>query len=189
MANASAKRVASQNDATIKSLQLGLLISTILSLVLRLIFRLNSLYPAKLSFWLHILSHIPSVVLTRYLTDIGSPKRDEFDALISPGEDLSRPGVIEWCFDIIYITWVSQIASAVFGELAWSLFAIIPLYAGWKICTIFLIPYFGFAKRPSTDPLEELISSSTGATSKRQEKLRKRNERGDARVRSQTVKR
>jgi len=189
MANASAKRVASQNEATIKSLQLGLLISTILSLVFRLIFRINSLYPTKLSFWLHIFSHIPSVVLTRYLTQIGTPKRDASDSLISPGEDLNRPGIIEWCFDIVYITWVSQVASSIFGEWAWSLFGVIPFYAGWKIWTLFLSPYLGFGKGSSTDPADETLSSNTGATSKRQEKLRKRNERGDARVRSQAVKR
>jgi len=189
MANASAKKTASQNDSTIKYLQLGLLISTLLSLLLRLFFRIHSLSPTRLSFWLHLLSHIPSVVLTRYLIQIGAPKRDAADSLISPGEDLSRPGIIEWCFDIIYITWASQIGSAALGEWAWWLFAIIPLYAGWKIWSMFIGPYLGFGRSSPADDADDTAGSNTASTSKRQEKLRKRNERGDPRGRSQAVKR
>jgi len=188
MANASAKRTASQNESTIKYLELGLLVSTILSLILRLLFRIHSLAPTKLSFWVHILSHAPSVFITRYLVRIGTPTRGESGLLISSGEDLSRPGVIEWCFDIVYITWVSQVGSAIFGEWAWGIFAIIPLYAGWKIWTMFISPYLGFGKGSSSGPVDETTTSNTGATSKRQEKLRKRGERGDPRIRSQAVK-
>jgi len=189
MANASAKKTASQNDSTIKFLQLGLLLVTLLSLLLRLVLRIHSLSPTKLSFWLHLLSHIPSVVLSRYLIQIGTPKRDAAGSLISSGEDLSRTGVIEWCFDIVYITWASQIGSAAFGEWAWWLFAIIPLYAGWKLWTMFIGPYFGFGRSSPAELGDDTTMSDSAGTSKRQEKLRKRNERGDPRVRSQAVKR
>jgi hypothetical protein len=104
MTNSAAKRTAAQNDSTIKYLQLGLLITTLLSLTIRLAFRIRSLSPTSLSFWLNLFSQIPSFFITRYLVAIGSPKRDESGALISPGEDLSRSGVIEWAFDIVYIS-------------------------------------------------------------------------------------
>lgn len=43
--------------------------------------------------------------LSRYLERIGSPRHDPTTGtLISAGEDLGRPGILEWCFDVVYIT-------------------------------------------------------------------------------------
>lgn len=104
MANASAKKTAASNERAISNLRQGLLIATILSTLIRIIFRTKSLSPAQLSFWIHILSHIPSTLIARYLARIGEPKRADTGELISSGEDLNQPGVIEWCFDIVYVT-------------------------------------------------------------------------------------
>lgn len=104
MANASAKKTAASNERAISNLRQGLLIATTLSMLIRLIFRLKSLSPARLSFWIHILSHVPSTLIARYLARIGEPKRTATGELISPGEDLNQPGVIEWSFDVIYVT-------------------------------------------------------------------------------------
>lgn len=122
MANASAKRTgtslsssaqaslnrfstAQQNAETIKNMNLGMLLTGALSLVLRVLFRKGTLSPARISFWLLALSYVPSIFLSRYLERIGSPKRDTTTGtLISSGEDLGRPGVIEYAFDVIYIT-------------------------------------------------------------------------------------
>lgn len=83
----------------------GMLAAGALSLLLRMLFRKGSLSPAKLSLWLLALSNLPSIFLSRYLERIGSPRRDATtDTLISAGEDLGRPGIIEWAFDVIYIT-------------------------------------------------------------------------------------
>jgi len=104
MANASAKKTAANNEQAIHNLRQGLLLATTLSMLIRLIFRTKSLSPTQLSFWIHILSHIPSTFVARYLSRIGEPKRSPSGELISPGEDLNQPGVIEWAFDIIYVT-------------------------------------------------------------------------------------
>jgi len=104
MANASAKKTAANNEQAIHNLRQGLLLATTLSMLIRLIFRAKSLSPAQLSFWIHILSHIPSTFIARYLSKIGEPKRSPSGELISPGEDLNQPGVIEWAFDVIYVT-------------------------------------------------------------------------------------
>lgn len=97
--------VAQQNAETIKNLRLGMMVSVVLSLVLRLLFRRGSLSPVSPAFWIYVMSLIPSVFLSRYLSKIGSPRRDPTTGtLISSGEDLGRPGIIEWCFDVIYVT-------------------------------------------------------------------------------------
>ena len=104
MANASAKKTAASNERVISNLRQGLLIATTLSTLIRIIFRTKSLSPAHLSFWIHVLSHIPSTLTARYLARIGEPRRKDTGELISPGEDLNQPGVMKWCFDIIYVT-------------------------------------------------------------------------------------
>jgi hypothetical protein len=103
MANASSKKTAANNERAISNLRQGLLIVITLSILIRALFRTKSLSPARLSFWMQILSHILSTVIARYLSKIGEPKRSSTGELISPGEDLNQPGVIEWCFDLIYV--------------------------------------------------------------------------------------
>ncbi|KAF9816293.1 hypothetical protein IEO21_04158 [Rhodonia placenta] len=187
MANASAKRVAQQNAQTIKNMKYGMLAAGALSLLLRMLFRKGSLSPAKLSLWLLALSNLPSIFLSRYLERIGSPRRDATtDTLISAGEDLGRPGIIEWAFDVIYITWACQVGSGVFGDWFWWLYLVIPLYAVYKLWTSAISPLlFG---RPAATPDPRGDSAPKEPVSKRQEKLRKRGERGDQRVRMQSVK-
>lgn len=136
MANASAKKTAASNERAISNLRQGLLITITLSTFIRLVSRRQSLSPTRLSFWLHILSQVLSTFIARYLARIGDPKRSETGELISPGEDLNQPGVIEWCFDVIYVTCkrvpsfsittgkrcspgACQIGSATFGEKFW----------------------------------------------------------------------
>ena len=78
------------------------------------------------AFWVYALSLVPSVFLSRYLERIGSPRRDPTTgALISAGEDLARPGIIEWCFDVVYITWACQVGSGAFGVWVWWLYLIV----------------------------------------------------------------
>ncbi|KAF7790097.1 hypothetical protein EIP86_001047 [Pleurotus ostreatoroseus] len=204
MANASAKRIAQQNATTIKSLRLGMLIATVLSLFVRVFFQRGSLSPKKFSFWVYVLSLVPSVFLSRYLERIGSPRHDPTTGtLISAGEDLGRPGILEWCFDVVYITCVlagaCQVGSGLFGPWVWWLYLVvssclaesyaaphhleiayqIPGYAVYKLWGSLISPYLlGRSSTPATP--EDTGKKET--LSKRQEKLRKRSERGDPRV-------
>ena len=144
MANASAKRTgmfpyfsstptamltrppAQQNAEAIKNLRLGLLVSCALSLLLRILFRRSALRPTTPAFWMYALSLVPSIFLSRYLERIGSPRRDPTTgALLAAGEDLSRPGIIEWAFDVVYITWACQVGSGAFGAWVWWLYLIV----------------------------------------------------------------
>ncbi|RDX53209.1 putative opsin, partial [Lentinus brumalis] len=189
MANASAKRTAQQNAQTIKNLRMGTLASLGLSLLLRVLFRRSALRPTTFAFWVFALSLVPSVFLSRYLERIGSPRRDPTTgALISAGEDLAHPGIIEWCFDVVYITWACQIGSGAFGQWVWWLYLVIPLYAVFKLWSSVISPMLGFARGGGGAQAEADAARADPkeTVSKRQEKLRKRQERGDPRVRAQT---
>ncbi|KAJ3560040.1 hypothetical protein NP233_g11093 [Leucocoprinus birnbaumii] len=184
MANASAKRIAHQNEAAVKTLKLGMIVPTIISLVLRFLFRRSSLPPSKTSLALYIVTFFPSLFLSNYLIKIGTPRRDPTTGtLLSYGEDLNQNGVTEWCFDILYITWACQIGSGAFGEWFWFLYMVIPLFAIFKLWSSVISPYLlGRSSAPEDSQVE------TQQTSKRQEKLRKRSEKGDPRVRAQNRK-
>jgi hypothetical protein len=113
-----------------------MIIPTLLHIVLRLLFRRSSLPPSKGSLAIYVITYLPTFLLIRYLKKIGTTRRDAAGTLISSGEDLSQPGVTEWCFDIIYVTCeftqcvkgvpltytcvgVCQVGSGALGEWFW----------------------------------------------------------------------
>ncbi|KAJ6599305.1 hypothetical protein DFH09DRAFT_1243704 [Mycena vulgaris] len=188
MANASAKRIANQNESTVKTLKLGMIIPTIISLVLRLLLRRGSLPPSKGSLFLYTVTFFPAFFLSNYLIKIGTTRRDPTTGtLLSYGEDLHQPGVTEWCFDILYVTckfrlfWACQIGSGAFGEWFWWLYMVIPIYAVYKLWTSVISPMVLGRSSPAVPE----DATDKESTSKRQEKMRKRSERGDPRVRAQ----
>ncbi|KAJ7047600.1 hypothetical protein C8F04DRAFT_14468 [Mycena alexandri] len=184
MANASAKRIANQNESTVKTLRLGMIVPTIISLVLRLLLRRGSLPPSKGAVFLYIVTFLPAFFLSNYLIKIGTTRRDPTTGtLISYGEDLNQAGVTEWCFDILYVTWACQIGSGAFGEWFWWCYMVIPLYAVYKLWTSVVSPMLGLGG--SKPAKEDATADKEETTSKRQEKMRKRGERGDPRVRAQ----
>ncbi|KAH7916775.1 hypothetical protein BJ138DRAFT_1139120 [Hygrophoropsis aurantiaca] len=184
MAKGAAKRIAGQNEQTIKMLKMGMLVPTVLSLLLRLLFRRGSLPPSTGSLVIYVLTYFPALFLSQYLQKMGTSRRDPTTGtLISSGEDLSQPGVTEWCFDILYVTWACQIGSGAFGEWFWWLYLIIPLYAGFKVWTNLISPMMGRSSAAGAGS-DENGAAEQETLSKRQEKLRKRSERGDPRVRA-----
>ncbi|EKM80483.1 hypothetical protein AGABI1DRAFT_128157 [Agaricus bisporus var. burnettii JB137-S8] len=187
MANASAKRIAHQNETAVRSLKLGMVIPTIISLLLRFFFRRSSLPPSKTSLAIYVVTFFPSLFLSNYLIKIGTPRRDPTTGtLLSYGEDLAQPGVTEWCFDILYITWACQVGSGAFGEWFWFLYMVIPLFAIFKLWSSVISPFMNGRSSSIQDPAA--AEADNQPTSKRQEKLRKRSEKGDPRVRTQTRK-
>ncbi|KAF8204925.1 hypothetical protein BJ912DRAFT_14804 [Pholiota molesta] len=163
-----------------------MILPTILSLVLRFLFRRSSLPPSIGSLTIYTPTFLAAFFISSYLVKIGTPRRDPTTGtLISYGEDLNQPGVIEWCFDLLYITWTCQVGSGAFGEWFWWLYMIIPVYAVLKLWTSVISPmFFGRGSSESSESIPEKESAS----SKRQEKLRKRQEKGDPRVRVQNGK-
>lgn len=89
-----------------------MLVSAALALAFRVLFNRSALSPKTFAFWIYALSFIPSIFLSRYLERIGSPRNDPTTGtLISSGEDLARPGILEWCFDVVYITCKQYLSS------------------------------------------------------------------------------
>ena len=97
--------LANQNEAAIRTLRLGMIVPTIISLLLRFLLRKDTLPPSKGSLAIYIVTFFPAFFLSNYLVKIGTTRRDPTTGtLISYGEDLSQTGVTEWCFDILYVT-------------------------------------------------------------------------------------
>lgn len=190
MAKATTKRTASQNETTIKNLKIGNLIAGVLSVLLRVLFR-RSMLTSKSSVFLYAITFAPMWMLSSYLEKIGLPKRDPTTkAVVSSGEDLNQSGIMEYCFDIIYVTWACQVGTGIFGDKFWWLYALIPLFAGFKLWTSVISPLVLGRGSSSADVAASEGDNNMGqSTSKRQEKLKKRQERGDPRVQAKTVKR
>ncbi|KAI0003032.1 hypothetical protein BJV74DRAFT_566751 [Russula compacta] len=164
MANASAKRIASQNEAAIKNMLYGHLL-------------------VKKAIFLYCASVALSQFLYRHLKRLGKPRRDSTGNLVSSGDDLNQPGITEWTFDVLYISWFAQIGSAILGEWFWWIYLMIPTFVIYKLWNVLISPIL-LGRSSSVgeeEPREEGLS-------KRQEKLKKRNDRGDPRVKVQVRK-
>jgi hypothetical protein len=106
--------IAAQNEVALKNLFYGQLLNNLVPLVIRFVFRLLGYPFSTTALILSVLSLVLSQFIYGRLTKMGSPKRDAAGAVISPGEDLSRPGITEWMFDILYITCKFRIYAAFF---------------------------------------------------------------------------
>lgn len=49
--------------------------------------------------------------------------------LARAGDDLSQPGVMEYLWDVVYVTWGCLVVVSIFGEKGWWLWVTIPAYA------------------------------------------------------------
>jgi len=156
-----------------------MLIANALYFLLRLMLPGNSFPPATRQLTLYFMTAIPQFVLFRHLSTVGSPRRDsKTGALIAPGEDLGAPGVTEWCFDVIYVTWACLVGSSLLGEFVWWLYLSIPLYAAWKLWTAIIGPMMGFNKLRQTAPAAaDNSGDGTEALSKKQQKAQKKAEK------------
>ncbi|WWD09846.1 hypothetical protein V865_007974 [Kwoniella europaea PYCC6329] len=204
MANASSKRIASANETALKNLELGLLIVNSLSVLLRLLLSLltsQSFTPRKFVIFLHVIFVGGSVITWRWFKTIGTPSRA--GAGVRVGEDLGGKGVIELGWDLIYMTWICTLGSAILGDWVWWLSLLIPAFASYKlfstirpILAMFLPGIFG-PKNPQAQVQQQQAQGNAAAAadgedkpeSKRQAKLKARMERGDKRVQQVQVQR
>ncbi|KAG8990477.1 hypothetical protein FRB90_001753 [Tulasnella sp. 427] len=184
-AKALAKKTAADNEKALQNLRYGMIISSALYAILRLILPPHKFPPTFWSSTIYVLTAIPTIVLYRYLHAAGTPKRDAAGTLISPGDDLSQPGLLDACWDVIYVTWGCQVGSSLFGEWFWWLYLSIPVFGGYKAYTSFISPMLGLRQghpaAAASDPAAG-TAGTTGAetTSKRQAKIQKRNEKFQA---------
>jgi len=68
----------------------------------------------------YVLLSIPSLAIELYLEKISRPVYSaNGDALRKAGEDLDGKGLMEYMWDVIYVTWGCLILVAALGEWAW----------------------------------------------------------------------
>ncbi|GAA5917062.1 hypothetical protein JCM6882_001918 [Rhodosporidiobolus microsporus] len=180
MAGANAKRVSASNAKTLSQLQIGFLVSGVIYILHLLLFKSGRSFRRL---FLFALTETIAVSLWRWI-----------QAAAAKGEEIgAAKGLTTYMFDVIYVTWFVHVTAALVSARFWLVYWVIPLYAFYRLF-LFLGPRFS----PTLAAL--LASTSSGAqagaaaaqgpipanqpqpTSKRQEKLRKRAEKGDRRV-------
>ncbi|KAI0453282.1 DUF788-domain-containing protein [Xylaria acuta] len=126
MAQKARKDRAKANTAILKNLHIGTLIVNTLFVLFNLLFKQRSLL-------LYVLLSIPSFVCEFVLESTGRPKYDpSTNALKTAGEDLSAPGLTEYMFDVIWVTWASVVLVTFFGNWGWLLWSVVPAYGAFK---------------------------------------------------------
>ncbi|KAI0544583.1 hypothetical protein F4679DRAFT_518701 [Xylaria curta] len=126
MAQKARKDRAKANAAALKNLHIGTLIVNGLFVLFNLLFKRRSLL-------LYILLSIPSFICEFVLESTGRPKYEpSTNALKTAGEDLSAPGLTEYMFDVIWVTWASVVLVTLFGNWGWLLWSVVPAYGAFK---------------------------------------------------------
>ncbi|KFY09554.1 hypothetical protein V491_08103 [Pseudogymnoascus sp. VKM F-3775] len=128
MAGKARKDLAKANVAALSTLHVGSLAVNGVFIAFSLIFRSRSLVT-------YVVLSIPAFACQYILESSGRPKYTTLNgksSLKSAGEDLAAPGLTEYLFDVVWVTWACVLAVLGFGDKAWWLFAIVPVFGLWK---------------------------------------------------------
>ncbi|RDW65416.1 hypothetical protein BP5796_10108 [Coleophoma crateriformis] len=126
MAQKAKKDRAKSNIATLNNLHVG-------SLVANVVFLLFSLLIRKRSLLVWFVLSLPALISQFILERSGRPSYDpSTKALKASGEDLAAPGLTEYMFDIIWVTWASLFVVILFGNWGWLLWTAVPIYGAYK---------------------------------------------------------
>ncbi|THX66620.1 hypothetical protein D6D08_07097 [Aureobasidium pullulans] len=126
------------------------------------------------SFWAYLLLSFPSLLIQFWFERVGRPTYVDGvngKELKRAGEDLEAKGLTEWMWDVVYWSWGCIVLTTLLGDWAWWFFAVIPLYSAWLAYTTFTGARQGLMGGGSAMPAE---GASSGAQSKRQQKMEKR---------------
>ncbi|KAI1815304.1 hypothetical protein GGS20DRAFT_584666 [Poronia punctata] len=122
MAQKARKERAKANATALMNLHIGTLVVNVLFFLSNILFKRRSLTA-------YIILSIPAFVCEAVLESTGRPKFDpSTKALKNAGEDLSAPGLTDYMFDVIWVTWASVILVILFGNWAWLLWSAVPVY-------------------------------------------------------------
>lgn len=94
-----------------------------LYLILRVLNPWKTFPPTFYQTLVYIVTLLPTLFLYQLLHSMGTPRRDASGTLISFGEDLNQPGLMELYWDVIYVTWSCQVGSSLFGDRFWWFYA------------------------------------------------------------------
>jgi hypothetical protein len=116
MAQKARKDRAKSNIASLNSLHIGTLAVNAFFIIWCFVLP----FTAKRSILTYIILSIPGLVAEYILETTGRPKYVG-NELKSAGEDLAAPGLTEYLFDVVWVTWGSLIAVILFGNWGWLL--------------------------------------------------------------------
>lgn len=125
MAQKAKKDRAKANISTLNNLHIG-------TLSLQSLFLLTSLLYTRRSLLAWFILSTPSLVAEYILETTGRPKYDANKTLKSAGEDLAAPGLTEYMFDIVWVTWLCLVVVTLFGNWGWFLWSAVPAYGLYK---------------------------------------------------------
>jgi hypothetical protein len=126
MAQKAKKDRAKANISTLNNLHIGSLSFNALFILFNLVFKRRSILA-------YVLLSIPSLIAEYILETTGRPKFDPATkALKTSGEDLAAPGLTEYMFDVIWVTWFSLISAMIFGNWGWIVWSVVPIYGAYK---------------------------------------------------------
>lgn len=175
MAALSSKKTATANTRTLRELHLISLGINLLTLI--------SLFVVKrpVSKWAYAVFSIPAIGCQYTLEKSGRPVYStdlvtQQKKLIRSGDDIKGPGLFEYMFDCIYITWFCDLLMVALGtNKVWFLYLVIPSFIAYKVGT-FAKSFFG---SKSLNPQEVLQpGNAQQEKSKRQTKLEQRSQKG-----------
>ncbi|KAL8414861.1 hypothetical protein RB594_005897 [Gaeumannomyces avenae] len=130
MAQKAKKDRARSNVAALNNLHIGSAVVNGLFLALHFLFGSRSLLA-------YTLVSIPSFLCQLTLERAGRPKFEASGALKSAGEDLASPGLTEYMFDVVWVTWATLVLVALFGNSLFFFWLIIPAFGAYKGFSLF----------------------------------------------------
>lgn len=121
MAQKAKKDRAKANTTALNRLHIGTVAVHAFFLMTHVLFRRSLVVYSLLS--------APSIVCEFILETTGRPKYDsETGALTKSGDDLAQQGLIEYMFDVVWVTWTCILTVCIFGNWGWVLWVSIPAY-------------------------------------------------------------
>ncbi|KAJ4375912.1 hypothetical protein N0V83_001190 [Neocucurbitaria cava] len=166
MAQKATKTLAASNTKRLnQTLYATLAIHSLFWFLRALIFR-SSL--SRKSILLYLLFSSPQLLLQLYFERLSRPTlNSENGAVKRAGEDLDAKGLTEYMWDVVYWSYGCIMMAAVFGDYAWWLWAVIPVYSGYAAWTTYTGMRGGYQDAAG-------VPQPGAATSKRQAKMEKR---------------
>ncbi|KAF9923752.1 hypothetical protein FBU30_006187 [Linnemannia zychae] len=179
-ANSSQKKIAHENAKALLALRKGFIWVNAFYIFYRIIYHWGS-FGFKLAAGYTITAGI-TVLLYTQINAMSQPRYNSRGELVDAGQDLSQEGLVQYAFDIIYVTWFVHVLSA-FWSKAWWFYLCIPAYAGYKAWHLAIKPMMsrgglGGALAGVGNPSGTSSGSTDGVKSKRREKMEKRAEKG-----------
>jgi len=162
MANQGAKRRVEENKRRLDNLKIVIAVATAWHLIMRLFVFSGSI--SWLGFGVTLVIYI---LCYSWMAAVAAPSYDGQGGLTDGGADLRMGGIVEYLFDLIYITAFVQVTS-VFSDWLWLTFLVIPFY-GLYLAYVNILHPMMFAPKP-----EEMITDEMAKQMDRADKRRER---------------